>query len=84
MAHETWREIARRVILKALADAQDQGLDATATLAFVDSRYPFGRRAYHPYKMWLSERQRLVTNPGCAAKTRRRRVVARGQLEMEL
>jgi hypothetical protein len=63
MAHETWREIARRVILKALDDARDQDLDAAATLKLVDSRYPFGPRANHPYAMWLSERKRLVTNP---------------------
>lgn len=64
MADDTsWRTIARRVILKALEDAKAQGLDPKATLALVDSRYPFGVRDYHPYKMWLSERRKLVTHP---------------------
>ena len=63
MAHETWREVARRVIMKALDDAHGQGLDAAATLKLVDSRYPFGPRSNHPYAVWLSERKRLVTHP---------------------
>ncbi len=60
---ETWRETARRVILHALDDAREQGLDAAATLALVDSHYPFGAREYYPYKVWLAERKNLVTSP---------------------
>lgn len=62
----TWREHARVVILQALQEAQAQGLDQKATLALIDSRYPFGERAYHPYKAWLSERRRLVVSPTTA------------------
>lgn len=82
MTTETWRATARRVILKALADAREQGLDAKATLVLVDSRYPFGQRAYHPYKMWLSERKNLVTNPA-APETRPARPVFGGAIKGE-
>lgn len=55
MSTKTWRDAARAVIQQALAEAQAQGLDAEATKRYVNSKYPFGERAYHPYKMWLSE-----------------------------
>lgn len=55
-----WRDHAEHVVKKALAEAEAQGLDEKATLALVDSRYPFGERAYHPYQMWLKVRRELV------------------------
>lgn len=61
MTTKTWREIARAVILKAIDEARAQGMDVEATRAHVDAAYPFGERKYHPYKMWLSERKRLLS-----------------------
>lgn len=61
-----WRDHAERVITKALAEAEAQALDDQAALALVDSRYPFGERAYHPYQMWLKVRRELV--PSLKAK----------------
>jgi hypothetical protein len=61
-----WRTHAEKVITKALAEAEAQALDEKATLALVDSRYPFGERAYHPYQMWLKVRRELV--PSLRAK----------------
>jgi len=55
MTTKTWRDIARTVIQQALAEAEAQGLDADATRRHVNAAYPFGERAYHPYKIWLSE-----------------------------
>lgn len=55
-----WRAHAEKVITKALAEAEAQGLDDKATLALVDSRYPFHMREYHPYQMWLKVRRELV------------------------
>lgn len=55
MTTKTWRDVARAVIQKALAEAEAQGLDADATKRHVSAAYPFGERAYHPYKIWLSE-----------------------------
>lgn len=62
MAH-TWRDSARAVIQAALAEAKAQGLDAAATKVYVNSKYPFGARAYHPYTIWLSEMQKTF-RPG--------------------
>jgi len=59
----TWKMEARRVIREALAEADERGLDRDATIALVDSRYPFGERKRHPYKVWLEARRALVTKP---------------------
>ncbi|MEI8165023.1 MAG: hypothetical protein WCG26_01555 [Chloroflexales bacterium] len=60
MANLSWRDKAARVIAQALADAAAQDLDEAATLRLVDSRYPFGERAHHPYTQWLAARRALV------------------------
>lgn len=65
-----WREAAVSVIQKALTDAQTQGLNEAETLKLVDSRYPFGQRAMHPYKVWLKVRRDLVTKPKTPANVR--------------
>ena len=62
MAQRTWRDEAKAAIKKALREAEAQGLDAEATRAYVNSKYPFGAREYHPYKMWLSE-MKATFNP---------------------
>lgn len=66
MTTKTWRDIARAVIQKALQEAEAQGLDAEATKKHVNAAYPFGERAYHPYKIWLSEMKRTFepSRPG--------------------
>lgn len=62
----TWRDIAKQVIQQALAEAKAQGLDFNATKTYVNARYPFGERAYHPYKIWLSEMKRtFMACPKC-------------------
>ncbi len=52
-----WRQHARNVILDTLdqcGPAHDERVKA------VRAAYPFGERAGHPYKIWLSEVKRLV------------------------
>lgn len=56
-----WKQRAVDVIQQALADAKTQNLNEADTLKLVDSRYPFGNRAMHPYKVWLAVRRELVT-----------------------
>jgi hypothetical protein len=56
--NKTWREAAKATIQRAREEAQAQGLDAEATKRYVNARYPFGERAYHPYKIWLDEMER--------------------------
>lgn len=58
MTTNTWRATARAVIQQALEEAERQGLSPEATKAYTNSRYPFGAREHHPYKIWLSEMQR--------------------------
>lgn len=48
-----WREEARPIIEKVLRDnAQKSDKEIRAALR---EAYPFGEKAYHPYKMWLKE-----------------------------
>lgn len=68
MTTKTWRDVARAVIQKALAEAEAQGLDADATKRHVNAAYPFGERAYHPYKIWLSEMKNTFS-PVVSGKT---------------
>lgn len=49
----TWREAARPIIAKVLADTKGQ--DEKAIKAALFAAYPFGPREHHPYKIWLSE-----------------------------
>lgn len=67
MTTKTWRDIARRVIQEALVEAEEQSMDAATTKAYVNAHYPFGERAYHPYKIWLSEMKRAF-NPAPEAR----------------
>lgn len=67
MAPKTWRDIARAVIQQALIEAEAQGLDAEATRKHANAAYPFGQRAYHPYKIWLSEMKRTFS-PAASGK----------------
>lgn len=68
MTTKTWRDIARATIQQALIEAESQGLDQDATHKHVNAAYPFGARAYHPYKIWLSEMKRTFA-PVVSGKT---------------
>lgn len=64
MTNSNWRLHARKVIDDAMDEAKAQGLDSAAALKLIDSRYPFGERAMHPYQMWLSERRTAMQRLG--------------------
>jgi len=49
-----WRQIAMVTISSAIKKAQAENLDIKKT---IDAAYPFGERAYHPYRIWLSQRR---------------------------
>ena len=51
-----WRLAAREAIEKAIASLLADDLPGIKKM--VDAAYPFGLRANHPYKMWLSERRK--------------------------
>lgn len=53
-----WREISRTIISATIARV---GLDRPYELKqALHDAYPFGERAYHPYKIWLSEIKRQM------------------------
>lgn len=49
----TWRDKARPIIAKVLAE--NQGADEKVIRKALIEAYPFGERKYHPYKIWCSE-----------------------------
>jgi hypothetical protein len=55
-----WYRKALVVIVEALKEAKEQGLDEKETKKLVSSRYPFGPREYWPYKQWLLAQKRLL------------------------
>jgi hypothetical protein len=52
----TWRENARPIIAKVLADNKDE-TDKVIRKALQEA-YPYGQRAMHPYKIWCDEIKR--------------------------
>lgn len=97
MTTKTWRDVARAVIQKALAEAEAQGLDKDATKRHVNAAYPFGERAYHPYRIWLSEMKNTFNPANPIAPTpanltqrkaqndalsERAELIAQGQMEL--
>ena len=48
----TWREIARPIIAKVIAENGDDGGKLKRALF---EAYPFGQRKHFPYKVWLDE-----------------------------
>jgi len=49
----TWRENAAPVISKVIQANPEA--DEKTLRKLISAAYPFGQRAYHPYKIWLSE-----------------------------
>lgn len=52
---KTWRDHARPIIALAIAEAQELGMDEKEMKRFISSKYPYGERAMHPYKIWCNE-----------------------------
>lgn len=57
---QTWRERARVSLQTAYDAARAQGLDGKALEQALFDSYPFGQRAYTPYKVWCEERRKLL------------------------
>lgn len=63
----TWRQQARASLDKAHAAAIAAGLEGKALEQALFDSYPFGERAYTPYKVWCEERRKVLaglTNDG--------------------
>jgi hypothetical protein len=72
MAHGLWRTESDRVIGNVLRDFEKAGgnrfalsADDKASLKKqIDTAYPFGFRANHPYKAWLKARKSVFISLG--------------------
>ena len=64
-----WYTHAATVIRRVQAEAAALQLDPAETRRLVDAAYPFGERAYHPYKMWLCARKDLLNTAAPAGAT---------------
>jgi len=77
-ARSTWYSHAAAAIRRAMAEAAALHLDPAETKRLVDAAYPFGERAYHPYKMWLRARRDLLLGtdaPGATAQEQAERAL---------
>ncbi len=59
---KTWRELARESLQTAYNKAQSEGLEGKALEKAIFDSYPFGERAYTPYKVWCEERRKLLAS----------------------
>lgn len=50
---KSWRDTARPIIAKVLEE--NTGKDEAVIKKALYDAYPFGKRQYHPYKVWLDE-----------------------------
>jgi hypothetical protein len=53
-----WRDKCRPIIARVIAETAGQPEEVRAKALF--DAYPFGIRAYHPYKIWLSEKKKQL------------------------
>ena len=81
----SWRDIARPIIAKALAEAVDNGMTEKETKRFIHLRYPFGPRSMYPYKIWCNEiriQLGLINNKTVVIDSQKPRLPLAGQKEL--
>lgn len=66
----SWAERARHRIEQVHASLPETATFEERKKALLDA-YPFGERAYHPYKMWLKEQRRYLSRYEPAKDTKR-------------
>jgi len=56
MTQSKWRAYSNKVIGDVVSSAmmEDPNMDEKELRKRISAAYPFGERAYHPYKIWLS------------------------------
>ena len=64
-----WNNRAAAAIYKALKESTH--LSGKERLKHIDAAYPFGQRAYHPYKQWLKVRRQILVAHGLIAADQR-------------
>lgn len=52
MAKGTWREAANSILYRVITDHPEA--DEKQLRKLIRDAYPWGERAYHPYKIWCS------------------------------
>lgn len=56
----TWRDKCKPIIVRVILD--NPGLEEKELRKLISKEYPFGERAMHPYKIWLSEVKKQLSN----------------------
>lgn len=59
-----WRQYANKVIVPIIKANMDKSESELRKL--ISAEYPFGERAYHPYKIWCDEVTRCLIQAGKA------------------
>ena len=69
MKHSKWCNISRLVIQQLISENPGCTVDEMRKL--VSEAYPFGQRAMHPYKVWLSTVREILGPSPKALKAQR-------------
>lgn len=75
MSQSYWRERSKLIIDKVIKDHPNA--TPAELKAAIDKAYNFGPREYHPYKMWLIERNAAFIRLGIPVKQKRSKKTAR-------
>lgn len=70
-----WRLAARRAIQRAIQSVPP-GASPQELKKAIDAAYPFGLRANHPYKIWLSERREYFKILGIPVREKKGSAIA--------
>ena len=67
---QTWRQISAAHIAKVVHDNPDV-VDEKELRKLISAAYPFGERAYYPYKAWLAAVKDFFASPDVPKQARR-------------
>lgn len=68
MTTRTWRDMAKERIAEVRKDHPTASGDELKKL--LRNAYPFGERAMHPYKIWLDEVKKTLSDPAAGKNLR--------------
>lgn len=80
----SWRQRATSVIMREINAGLAANKEPSAIRRLVDAAYPFGERAMHPYKIWLSERLKLFVLHGLGTTEETKRLLSRHEKTVPL
>jgi hypothetical protein len=80
-----WWTLSCRIITRILNEGRRYRLSDQKIIERIDLSYPFGERAYWPYKEWLAARKAILSAAGIrTAKQRKADAIKQAEMEKEI